>query len=87
MNLVPGDWVGVRGPYGNGFPIRKMEEHDLLLVAGGIGLAPLRSLIIYVLEKRDSRWVHVLMHGSYPVDKIPENYVRKFYSNMFEKKE
>jgi hypothetical protein len=40
-----------------------------------------------VLEKRDSRWVHVLMHGSYPVDKIPENYVRKYYSNLFEKKE
>jgi hypothetical protein len=40
-----------------------------------------------VLEKRDSRWVHMLMHGSYPVDKIPENYVRKYYSNLFEKKE
>lgn len=38
-----------------------------------------------VLEKRDGRWVHVLMHGSYPVDKIPENFVRKFYSNLFEK--
>jgi len=39
-----------------------------------------------VLEKREGRWVHVLMHGSYPVDKIPENYVRRFYSNLFEKK-
>lgn len=37
-----------------------------------------------VLEKRDGQWVHVLMHGSYPVDKIPENYVRKFYSHLFE---
>ena len=35
-----------------------------------------------VLEKRDGRWVHVLMHGSYPVDKIPESYVRKFYPNL-----
>jgi ketosteroid isomerase-like protein len=40
-----------------------------------------------VLEKKDGRWVHVLMHGSYPVDKIPENYVRRFYSDLFEKKE
>lgn len=40
-----------------------------------------------VLEKREGRWVHVLMHGSYPVDKIPENYVKKFYSGLFEKKE
>ncbi|HQK88250.1 MAG TPA: nuclear transport factor 2 family protein, partial [Acidobacteriota bacterium] len=38
-----------------------------------------------VLEKRDGRWVHVLMHGSYPVDKIPENYVRRFYRDLFEK--
>ena len=40
-----------------------------------------------VLEKRDGQWVHVQMHGSYPVDKIPENFVRKFYSDLFEKKE
>jgi ketosteroid isomerase-like protein len=33
-----------------------------------------------VLEKREGRWVHVLMHGSYPVDKIPPEYVEKFYS-------
>ncbi len=39
-----------------------------------------------VLEKREGRWVHVLMHGSYPVDKIPGNYVRKFYSDLFENK-
>jgi ketosteroid isomerase-like protein len=38
-----------------------------------------------VLEKRDGRWIHVLMHGAYPVDKIPENYVRRFYSSMFGK--
>jgi hypothetical protein len=40
-----------------------------------------------VLEKQDGRWVHVLMHGSYPVDMIPENYVREFYSDLFEKQE
>ncbi len=37
-----------------------------------------------VLEKRDGRWVHVLMHGAYPIDRVPENYVRKFYSGLFE---
>lgn len=35
-----------------------------------------------VLEKRDGRWVHVLMHGSYAIDKIPENYVKRFYSDI-----
>jgi len=39
-----------------------------------------------VLEKRDGRWVHVLMHGAYPIDKIPENYVRAFYSGLFDDK-
>ncbi|MGD9021903.1 MAG: nuclear transport factor 2 family protein [Lysobacterales bacterium] len=37
-----------------------------------------------VLEKKDGRWMHVQMHGSYPVDGIPGNYVRKFYSHLFE---
>jgi hypothetical protein len=40
-----------------------------------------------VLEKKDGRWVHVQMHGSYPVDKIPDNYARKYYSHLFETKE
>ena len=39
-----------------------------------------------VLEKRAGLWAHMLMHGSYPVDKIPENYVRKFYSNLLDKR-
>ena len=40
-----------------------------------------------VLEKRDGTWVHVLMHGAYPIDRIPEEYVRRFYSGLFEEKE
>ena len=40
-----------------------------------------------VLEKRDGRWVHVLMHGSYPVDKVPEKYVRHFYRGLFQEGE
>jgi hypothetical protein len=40
-----------------------------------------------VLEKQEGRWVHVLMHGSYPVDKIPENYLREFYPDLFGERE
>ncbi|ACB75164.1 serine hydrolase [Opitutus terrae] len=36
-----------------------------------------------VLEKRDGRWVHVQMHGSYPVDRIPENLLQQFYADQF----
>jgi len=47
-----GDAVGMRGPYGNGFPIEELKNKNLLFVAGGIGLAPLRSLINYCLDNR-----------------------------------
>ncbi len=45
--------VGLRGPYGNGYPVDVMEGGNLLIVAGGLGIAPLRSLIRYVLYRRD----------------------------------
>ncbi len=45
--------VGVRGPYGNGFPIEDMRGHDLIIVVGGLGAAPLRSLLLYALDNRD----------------------------------
>lgn len=48
-----GDVIGFRGPYGNWFPIERMEGKNLLFVGGGIGLAPLRSLIWNCLDWRD----------------------------------
>ena len=50
--LKPGDEFGVRGPYGNGFPMEDYAGHNLVFVAGGIGLIPLRSCIIYALAHR-----------------------------------
>ena len=52
-NLQAGDEIGIRGPYGNGFPVEDFQGKDLLFIGGGIGLAPLHSVINYVLEKRD----------------------------------
>ena len=46
-----GDSFWIRGPYGNTFPIERLEGHDLLYVAGGIGLSPLRPLITYVFDE------------------------------------
>jgi sulfhydrogenase subunit gamma (sulfur reductase) len=45
--------VGIRGPYGNGYPVDELERSDLLLAAGGLGMAPLRSLLWYALDRRD----------------------------------
>lgn len=50
--LEIGDEVGIRGPYGNGFPVEELKGKNLLFIGGGIGLAPLRSLIQYALDHR-----------------------------------
>jgi NAD(P)H-flavin reductase len=50
--LEPGDEVGLRGPYGNWFPYEGLKGRDVLFIGGGIGLAPLRSLITYMLDHR-----------------------------------
>jgi len=41
-----GDFIGLRGPYGNGWPLEKLRKNDVVLAAGGIGMAPLRSLML-----------------------------------------
>ena len=51
--LEPGAKVGLRGPYGNGFPVESWHGKNLLFIGGGIGLAPLRSLITYCLHHRE----------------------------------
>jgi len=50
--LRPGDVFGVRGPYGNGFAMEQYRGRSLVFVAGGIGLIPLRSCIVYALANR-----------------------------------
>jgi len=53
FKLKENSLIGVRGPYGNGFPINKMIGNDLIIVVGGLGAAPLRSLLLYALDNRD----------------------------------
>ena len=50
--LKAGDTVGVRGPFGTAWPVREAEGSDVVIVAGGIGLAPLRPAIYHVLTHR-----------------------------------
>jgi sulfite reductase subunit B len=50
--LSPGAEIGIRGPFGRGFPVEQMRNRDILFVAGGLGLAPLRSLIYYAFDHR-----------------------------------
>jgi len=59
-----GDVIGFRGPYGNAFPIDKMKGKNLLFVGGGIGLAPLRSLIWNCLDLRDEFGDICIVYGA-----------------------
>ncbi len=64
FKLHPGDHVAIRGPFGSGFPIDEFKEKDVMLIAGGLGLAPLRSLLLSILDDRASFKDLVLMYGS-----------------------
>ena len=59
-----GDIVGIRGPYGRGFPFEEMKGHDILLVAGGLGIAPLRSLINNIHDERSEFGKVTIIYGS-----------------------
>lgn len=52
-NLSPGSAVWIRGPFGNTFPVKDMEGSKILIIAGGLGLAPLRPLILYMLDNQN----------------------------------
>lgn len=52
-SLKPGSLLGVRGPYGNGFPMDDYAGMNLVFVAGGIGVIPLRSCIVYAMHRRE----------------------------------
>ncbi len=71
--LKAGDKIGIRGPYGNGFNLDAFRGRDVLFVAGGIGLVPLRSLIHNVLEERLSFGRVIIMFGT----KSPEDLLFK----------
>ncbi|MGQ4833554.1 MAG: FAD/NAD(P)-binding protein [Candidatus Asgardarchaeia archaeon] len=58
------DVVGIRGPYGNGFPIEEMYGNDILFVAGGIGIPPLRPVIDFVADNLDKFDKVQLLYGA-----------------------
>ncbi len=53
FRLKENSLIGLRGPYGNGFPVEDMKGKDVLIVIGGLGVAPLRSVLLYCLDNRD----------------------------------
>lgn len=69
--VEPGQQVTVRGPYGNGFPVEtELKGKDLLFIAGGIGLAPLRSVINYCRHYRENYGTIDIVYGSRSKDDL-----------------
>lgn len=62
--LAPGDSIGLRGPFGTCFDRAAMEGKDLLLISGGGGLAPMRSLIQYVEDRRSDFGRVTILYGA-----------------------
>ncbi|MBI4665465.1 MAG: FAD/NAD(P)-binding protein [Nitrospinae bacterium] len=63
-DLKKGDYLGLRGPFGNGWPVKDAEGHDVLIIAGGIALAPLRPAIYHVLANREKYGKVTLLYGA-----------------------
>jgi NAD(P)H-flavin reductase len=65
-----GQQLGIRGPYGNGFPIEECQGKDLLFIAGGIGLAPVRSFIKYCFNHREEFGKIQILYGARSYDDL-----------------
>jgi len=61
--LKPGDRIGVRGPYGRGWPLQQSTGRDIVILTGGLGCAPVVSVINYVLNRRDQYNRLVILQG------------------------
>jgi NAD(P)H-flavin reductase len=65
-----GDVVGVRGPLGKGFPVDRFRGQDVLMVAGGLGMVPLRGLLHYLIDLRNEFGRVILLYGSRSPDQV-----------------
>jgi NAD(P)H-flavin reductase len=77
-SLEPGSLVGVRGPFGNWFPMEDYRGKDIIVIGGGIGMAPMRSVINWVVDKRSDYGALRILNGA----RSPHDLV---FTNEFER--
>jgi NAD(P)H-flavin reductase len=75
--------VGVRGPFGTYFPMEKMVDHNILLIAGGLGLAPLRSPIYWLNEHRSDYKDVAILYGAKNPSQILFKYQFDMWSDIY----
>ena len=70
QRLNVGDTIGIRGPYGNWFPLDELKGKNLLFIAGGIGMAPVRCVIENVLDWREEYKDITIIYGARSVSDL-----------------
>lgn len=80
--LSAGDTIAIRGPYGNGFPINKLEGSDIVAIAGGCGIPPIASLLEYIARRRLAFGKVFFLYGS----QGPEHFALKSRITHFRNK-
>lgn len=68
--LKPGDTIGVRGPFGSHWPVTEEDGRDFVVIAGGIGLAPLRPVLYHLMAQRERYRNIVLLYGARSPEEI-----------------
>lgn len=71
--LLPGEVLGIRGPFGRGYPVEEFYGKEVLILGGGCGFAPLRSLLYNLMEEKEKLDGITLCYGS----KTPEDCIYK----------
>ncbi len=80
--MKAGDEIAVRGPYGAGYPLNTFQGKEILIIGGGVGLAPLRSLILALLNERKKYKRLVIKYGSRsPKDIVYKNLIKEWSDN------
>lgn len=74
FELKTGDWVGIRGPYGQRYPLEKYEGRDIYIIGGGVGLAPLRALFLALVHEIEKYGRIFLRYGA----RTPQDIVYKY---------
>jgi NAD(P)H-flavin reductase len=77
-NMKPGSYMGIRGPYGRGYPVEKFYDKEVLILGGGCGFAPIRSLLYSLIAISDKLRKVTLCYGS----KTPEDCIYKPYISV-----
>jgi len=78
-NAKAGDKITMRGPYGNGYPIKFFEKKDIVLVTGGCGIPPIASFIEYIILHRENFGKVYLVYGaSTPSDLLMKERIKRW---------